>query len=396
MASIGAGGVIYLTPLLFNQIDFTASQIGIGIAFSAFIGLLARLISGRLIDKGFSYTQLIYISAAIAILADISLFNANSFENFLKGQLFLGISTGLYWPAVEVAVPISCGKFPSIKGFSIARTADALGISIGSIFGTFCAAIGEIRYIYIFDIFCLLCLLSLISIKLNSLEQSSLKEEISGRIRNRSNNNDPSKTSIKWIYKLIPILLISILATSIITLCQSSLPLDLAKGGVYRPQLNDTLISALISCQLGILVLIQWPIGKLLCNLEIRHCIRISLLLFCIGCLILAVSTFLQIGVYFVCIGQLLLAFATATFLPSATEVINRFCPKEKRGIGMALFSLCFALSSIIAPPLAGFLLDTQGNGLSLWTIMSCTCLGALVLVKWSKQRLKGNNILYI
>ena len=44
----------------------------------------------------------------------------------------------------------------------------------------------------------------------------------------------------------------------------------------------------------------------------------------------------------------------------------------------MALFSQCFALSAIVAPLLGGALLDRQGHGLLLWTLMSVTCLMVL------------------
>ena len=50
LASIGAGGVIFMTPLIFHAINFSASQVGSGLAVAALIGTLVRLISGVLID----------------------------------------------------------------------------------------------------------------------------------------------------------------------------------------------------------------------------------------------------------------------------------------------------------------------------------------------------------
>ena len=44
LASIGAGGVIFMTPLIFHAIDFSASQVGSGLAVSALIGTAVRLL----------------------------------------------------------------------------------------------------------------------------------------------------------------------------------------------------------------------------------------------------------------------------------------------------------------------------------------------------------------
>ena len=59
MASIGAGGVLYLSPLIFNSIGFTATQIGNGFGFAAVAGTLSRFIAGYCLDKGVRFSHLI-------------------------------------------------------------------------------------------------------------------------------------------------------------------------------------------------------------------------------------------------------------------------------------------------------------------------------------------------
>jgi len=54
LASVGAGGVIFMTPLVFHAIDFSASEVGSGLAISALIGTVVRLLSGSLLDRGLS------------------------------------------------------------------------------------------------------------------------------------------------------------------------------------------------------------------------------------------------------------------------------------------------------------------------------------------------------
>ena len=53
-----------------------------------------------------------------------------------------------------------------------------------------------------------------------------------------------------------PVLAVSVVATGIIALMQSALPLDLVRGGLARPSLSETWSGALIAWQLGLLVLL--------------------------------------------------------------------------------------------------------------------------------------------
>ena len=50
-AAFGAGGVIYLTSLIFNNLGLTATDIGLGFTFSAIIGTVTRLFTGNYLNK---------------------------------------------------------------------------------------------------------------------------------------------------------------------------------------------------------------------------------------------------------------------------------------------------------------------------------------------------------
>ena len=49
-ASFGAGGVLYLTSLIFNNIGLSATDIGLGFTFSAILGTITRIISGKYLN----------------------------------------------------------------------------------------------------------------------------------------------------------------------------------------------------------------------------------------------------------------------------------------------------------------------------------------------------------
>ena len=52
----------------------------------------------------------------------------------------------------------------------------------------------------------------------------------------------------------------------------------------------------------------------------------------------------------------------------------------------MALFSQCFAMRAVVAPVIGGRLLDQQGHGLVLWTLMAFICLAGVPMIRQLKQ----------
>ena len=126
LASIGAGGVMFMTPLIFHAIDFSAREVGSGLAVSALISTLVRLLSGALLDRGIRCSWPVRGTTLLAIAADLILLQANNYNSYLLGQLLLGSAAGLYWPAIELAVPLSCGNLPSGRGYALVRSADAV------------------------------------------------------------------------------------------------------------------------------------------------------------------------------------------------------------------------------------------------------------------------------
>ena len=82
--AIGAGGVLYLSPIIFNSLGFSAEQIGRGITTAAFAGIATRFGTGYLLDKKFSYVSAIKVACLISILSDFILFYSQNFSNIHK------------------------------------------------------------------------------------------------------------------------------------------------------------------------------------------------------------------------------------------------------------------------------------------------------------------------
>ena len=379
VASVGAGGVLYLTPIVFHQESFSAQAVTQGLALAALAGTLGRLLSGALVDRGLACSIPVLLAAVAIVLGDLRLASTSSFAGYVQGQLLLGVAAGLYWPAIELAVPLGCSSgpapIPSARGYALARSADAAGIATGALLGALLAAAGRLRGIYLVDSISALVLVVLL-------------------LRQPLPNPEPSATAAAaktpwrhWLPPLLPVLAISLLATSLPVLMQSALPLDLVRGGLERAAMPESLGALLVGIQLGLLVLIQWPVGQALARRPIAHGLGLSLACFAAGTVLLAFSALTRQGLWLVLLAQLPLALGAAAFLPIATEAVIELSPPEHRGLAMALFSQCFALSALAAPLLAGLALDAQRHAGGFWIGMTLLCLAGLNLVRRLKPR---------
>ena len=377
---------MFMTPLIFHAIDFSAREVGSGLAVSALIGTVVRLLSGALLDRGIRCSWPVRGTTLLAIAADLILLQADNYNSYLVGQLLLGCAAGLYWPAIELAVPLSCGSLPSGKGYALVRSADALGIGIGTLIGTTAATLGTLRTVYSVEAVCMGAVLVLIS--LYPLQDGPPYRVLS---RNSPEPGDQLPTSrLPWLLPLLPVLVISVVATGILALQQSALPLDLVRGGLLRPALSESHSSALIALQLTLLVSLQWPVGRWLAERSVAFGLGLSLAGFSVGCGLIALSSLFESGTALVLAALLPMAFAQAAFLPTATEAVIEETPPEHRGLAMALFSQCFAISAIVAPLAGGALLDLQSNGLVLWLLMGGACIVVVPTLRSLKPRYRA------
>ena len=129
VACFGAGGILYLTPLVFHRAGLSASQVGLGLAWAALAGTLGRFASGALLDRGRPCGLPVLLAAACGLGGDALLLGAQQMGGYGLGQVLIGLAGGFYWPAVELAVPLCAAPEPSARGFALVRSADAAGVA---------------------------------------------------------------------------------------------------------------------------------------------------------------------------------------------------------------------------------------------------------------------------
>jgi MFS family permease len=375
VASFGAGGVLYLTPMVFHQADFSASQVGSGLAVAALAGTLGRFASGWLLDLGLTCGLPVLLAGLCGFLGDALLLGAHQQQGYVAGQILLGLAGGLYWPAVELAVPLCAPPMASARGYALSRTADAGGVAGGTLAGALLAQLGHLRGVYLVDMAAIAVLAALL------LWRPLPRALQAGRAGVQRVGWG------QWLPALLPMLLLSVVATAIPALMQSALPLDLVRGGLERDAQPEAISALLIGLPLAVLLLIQWPVGQALARRSVAVGLGLSMVCFSGGTALLALSALSDQGIALVVLALMLLALGQAAFLPTSTEAVVELSPEGHGGLAMALFSQCFALSAFGAPLLAGVLLDGQGHGLVLWLLMAAVCGLCLLLIGPIRRR---------
>ena len=369
-ASFGAGGVISLTSLIFNNIGFSATEIGFGFTMSAIIGTFTRFLTGNYLNKKGKIQYPLITSSIINIAGGLFLIFSRDILFYVIGQSLIGAAAGIYWPAAEFGVPYFCQPIDIRKSYSLVRSAEALGIFLGVSFGGLMTNYLYSKSIFVHDILCMLIIIFFIQINSNSIKINLENATRSPIDLFKSNQQKWNKNSLLIIISIF-------LITTFLALIQVTLPLDLVEGGVYRDALTDKSTSFIISFKLFLLFFLQWPVGAWISKKGTLFGLKFSLISFSSASLLLFISSYLNISAfYFIFFSLLLIALGTSSFLPSSTDVVLRIAPSDKKGYALALLSQCFAMGYFFGPFISGRLLDIFGYASIIWLTISLFCLG--------------------
>ncbi len=367
-AAFGAGGVIYLTSLIFNNIGLSATDIGLGFTISAIIGTFTRFLTGNYLNKTGKIQLPLITSSILSITASFFLIFSKDTFLYIIGQSIVGAAAGIYWPAAEFGVPYFCKAIDTRKAYSLVRSSEALGIFLGVFLGGFMTNYLYPKSIFVNDIFCMFVIIYLISRNNSSITRNL--ENFHKKIL------DPIKPGqLKWNKNSTIIILSILLITTFLALIQVTLPLDLVKGGVYRNALSNEIASLIISIQLILLFLLQWPVGAWISKKGRLFGLKFSLINFSFGSFVLFISSYLDIpAFYLISFSLILVSLGTASFLPTSTDIVFRIAPPNRKGYALALLSQCFAMGYFFGPFISGRILDIFGYASIIWLSISFFC----------------------
>jgi len=374
-AAFGAGGVIYLTSLIFNNLGLSATDIGLGFTISAIIGTVTRLFTGNYLNKTGKIQFPIITSSILSIAASLCLIFSRDTFLYIIGQSLVGAAAGIYWPAAEFGVPYFGHPIETRKAYALVRSSEALGIFLGVFLGGYMTNFLYSKSIFINDIFCMLVITYLIYRNSSSIKRNL--ENLQKKLVDPINQGQ-----LKWNKNSTIIILSILLITTSLALIQVTLPLDLVKGGVYRNALSKEIISLIISIQLILLLFLQWPVGSWISKKERLFGLKFSLINFSFASFLLFISSYLNIAAfYLISLALILVSLGTASFLPTSTDVVFRIAPSNKKGFALALLSQCFAMGYFFGPFISGRILDLFGYASIIWLSISCCCFIAFTIL---------------
>ena len=367
-ASFGAGGVIYLTSLVFNNIGLTATEIGLGFTISAIVGTLTRFGTGSYLNKKNKIHLPFVISSIINIIAGCFLIISKDSFFYVIGQSLVGAAAGIYWPTAEFVIPFLSNPIDTRKAYTLVRSSEALGIFLGVFIGSFMNNFFYYKSIFFNDIFCMLVIIILITRNKSSIQKKLVD------YKKQSEDFSKNKQS-SWNKNSLIIVLTLVLVTTSLALIQVTLPLDLVKGGIFRKALDENLISLLISLQLILLLFLQWPIGAWISKKGRLFGLKLTLINFAFASLLLFITSYLHnSAIYLILISIILISLGTSSFLPTSTDVVFNLAPSNKKGYALALLSQCFAMGYFFGPFISGRVLDIFGYASVIWLSISIGC----------------------
>lgn len=347
--------------------------LGYGFAVTAAMGVVSRWGAGRSLDSGLHWRHLLAASGLLTAASMMQLRNVSDWSALLPGMALQGLGLGLFWPAAEIAVAQTHGSVPLGKAFTLARFCEAVGSAFGVLGTAAFTAVGRPTWAF-FMAAALLLAFAVAALLIPDI----VDRQVAFGGQRSPRQRQGSYGALAKVPGLPTVLLISVVATAVIILQQSALPLDLVRGSLRRPALEPVMGNLVVAVQLVLLVVMQLPVGRLVSRWSTGAGLRWSLLAFAGGQALMTLSCLPMVpGLALVVGAQVLTALGTAAFLPIASIACLERTPAALQGRAMATYSECWGISSVVAPPLAGWLLEKQGHGVGLWLLLTTLCFAA-------------------
>jgi len=350
--------------------------LGTGFTVAGVMGVASRWLAGRSLDSGLHWRLLLAGSGLLMAAGMMQLRNVSDWPALLLGMALQGLGLGLFWPAVEIAVARNHGPVPLGKAFTLARFCEAVGSALGVLGTAAFTALNRPSWAFLTAA---ALLLALAVVALGSTGIPGAGQPVSGDPDLPPQRRQGSYRDLARVAGLPAVLLISVMATTIIILQQSALPLDLVRGSLRRLPLDPVTGNLVVAVQLVLLMAMQLPVGRLVSRWPTSTGLRRALWTFGAGQALMTLSCFLPMtpGLLLVVAAQVLVAVGAAAFLPTASTACLERTPVPLQGRAMAAYSECWGISIVVAPPVAGWLLETQGHGVGLWLLLTILCLAA-------------------
>lgn len=378
LSQLGTGFTLFYAPIFFvNQVGLSATAVGLGVGCSAISGTIGRIVGGSLCDSDWGRKPTVILSAIISAIASLVLAATSNFPIFLVGNLLLGLGIGLYWPATEAMVADLTLASQRNEAYAIHRLGDSLGLGLGVVLGgLLIGATGAYRSLFLIDAVSFLVFLGIVAVAIDETKSgpSSPHGALGGW---KQALNDRTLLVFVWVNVMFTTYIVQI--TSTLPLYFSNFVRLDATGQGFTPL--D--LSGLFTWHLALAVLFQLPVARSLRRFSHAHSLMLSALLWAVGFGLVWLTGVSPSHHHLWAIAALaVLTLATVSYLPSASAMVVEFAPVSLRGVYMAINSQCWAIGTLIGPPLGGWMLDQSvWTAHGLWLVMAASVTGAISIL---------------
>jgi MFS family permease len=382
LSQVGTGFTLFYLPIFFvNEIGLSATAVGAALSSASASGMLGRFWGGTMIDSKFwGRRRTLLLSMLISCAGAFVFAIAQDLTALVIGNLFMGFGVGLYWPATEAVVADL--SLPEQRGeaYAITRLADSLGLGLGVVLGGILIKLAHAyRWLFVADGLSFLVFFGVLYLAVAETAQP----EHQGRHGQKG-----------WGIALkdrrfLTYISVNILITTYLAQINSTLPLffkNFARQGLGFDELT---ISTLFAWHLGLAILLQLPIARLLSTYRPAQVLLVSLIFWSAGFgMIWACGAIPSGGLLWGVLGLGLFAIATVSYTPTASALVVGLAPESLRGVYLSLNSQCWAIGYLLGPALGGLALDrSQSVANGYWLVLALSVLlGVFILSILDRQ----------
>nr|WP_155746408.1 MFS transporter [Scytonema sp. UIC 10036] len=373
----GYGTIQFFIPLIFvNQLNFSATVVGIAIGCGALAGVVGHFLGGYLADSPYyGRKRTLLFSALLSILAAIALTFLPNLSMLIVTNLLMGLSAGCYWTAADAAVIDVTPPKEHQKAFAILVLADSLGSGLGILSGgIILSSVTQPQTLFLIAGLVLVVFLVTVLVAIADSHQEA--NEHSDPLQGFSLALKDSSLQV--------FMLVNVLFTTYIALVSTTLPLYFTNFVLTEiSQTTSDAGSSLLSvtnlftwCYVGIGSVLQLPLVQMLNSLLNVRVLSISMLLWVAGFVLVSATHLMPSIILAGTIASFsVLSIASTIYKPFAPALIAELAPKSLRAVYLAIGYQCWSIGYFVGPIVGGWAMDRSpaiAHGLWIATAISC------------------------
>lgn len=388
ISQLGIGFTLFYTTIFFvNQLEFSATSVGLALGGASVAGILGRLVASSLCDSSLGgRRRTLLLSATLSAIAATILAATNSFSMLVIGNLLMGFGQGLYWPAIDTVITDLISPSQCQDTFAVMRVMDYVGLGVGILLGGEIVGLtGAYRALFLcnavgFVIFFMLVYTKVLETYRPQKSSSRIKGNWAAALSDRCLLVYAIGNTILIVY---------------VSQFQAVLPLYWKNFALADSTIEQgfsvTTISILFGWHVLVAIVCQLPITRALKRWSSPHVMIFSAMMWALGFVaiwVTGVAPSIRLG--WAILATEIFAIAAVSLTPAAVSIVNSLASPAQRSTYFAINSLCGSVGYIIGPPLGTWILDQSPQMADkYWLFLAASAIVAIGILQYLHCLLK-------